>query len=260
MLPYFTIGSVSFNTFTVVRVVACVAAVTLVWIQWKADPSLGKRRWRAAFFVMVVGLCAGTLGWRVWEVFRAEVLSQVVSDPFRLSQASAWYFAGFIMTLLGLALALRLVRVPVLKGLDLFVPCITLGHAIQRVGCFLAGDGCYGRATDLPWGMAFPNGSVPIDIPVHPTMLYEAILMAFLFIYLWKRRGTWPEGISFAICLVVVGTSIFLIHYIHLAPKVAWGLTEAQLFSLLLVPFGGWMLMKTLHGQRISLRGGSVTA
>jgi len=117
-----------------------------------------------------------------------------------------------------------------------------------------------GRATELPWGMAFPNGSVPIDIPVHPTMLYEAVLMAFLFVYLWRKRGAWPAGVSFAICLVVVGTSIFLIHYIHLAPKVAWGLTEAQLFSLLLVPFGGWMLMKTLHGQRISLRGGSVTA
>lgn len=259
MLPYVTIGSLSLNTFTVVRVLACVVAVALVWIQWKADPSLGKRRWRAAFFVMAVGLCVGTIGWRIWEVFRTAILSQVVSDPFRLSQASAWYFAGFIMTLLGLALALRLVRVPVLKGLDLFAPSITLGHAIQRVGCFLAGDGCYGHATDLPWGIAFPNGSVPITIPVHPTMLYEAILMVFLFVYLWRKQRAWPAGVSFALCLVVVGVSVFLIHYIQLVPKVAWGLTEAQLFCLLLVPAGCWMLMKTLHGQRISLRGSRAT-
>ena len=39
--------------------------------------------------------------------------------------------------------------------------CISLavGQAIGRVGCFLVGDD-YGRATDLPWGVAFPQGLI----------------------------------------------------------------------------------------------------
>src|SRR4029453_3250219 len=47
-------------------------------------------------------------------------------------------------------------------------PALAIGHAIGRVGCFLVGDD-YGRPSDLPWGIAFPNGLPPTDVPVYPT-------------------------------------------------------------------------------------------
>ena len=255
MQPQIHIGFLILDSFITLRFVAIAATACIFWWQWNEDKNLGRHRWKAAFLVMSMTFVAGVVGSWMWHLFRAEVIGTIWGDPFYLNQASAWYFAGFIAALLGAAITLKLVRTSVWRGLDLLAPGIAIGHGLQRIGCFLAGDGCYGYPTELPWGMAFPNGSVPIHVPVHPTMLYEAILMTFLFIFLWKKRGTWPEGVSFAICLVTVGVSIFSLHFIHLAPKVIWGLTEAQLFSLLLVPFGGWILMKTLHRPRIALRG-----
>jgi phosphatidylglycerol:prolipoprotein diacylglycerol transferase len=39
--------------------------------------------------------------------------------------------------------------------MDIVAPCITLGLAIGRIGCFLNGC-CYGADTHLPWGVSFP--------------------------------------------------------------------------------------------------------
>ena len=68
--------------------------------------------------------------------------------------------------------------------------CISLavGQAIGRVGCFLVGDD-YGRATDLPWGVAFPQGLPPVDHPVHPTMLYETAWLSLVKMGTWWNSG-----------------------------------------------------------------------
>ena len=56
-----------------------------------------------------------------------------------------------------------------LRMFDVAAPALALGYAIGRVGCQLSGDGDYGRATDLPWGMAYPEGTVRTLQEVHPT-------------------------------------------------------------------------------------------
>ena len=60
---------------------------------------------------------------------------------------------------------------------DIVAPSLALAYAIGRIGCQLAGDGDYGKDWDGPWAMAYPNGTVPIDTPVHPTPIYEVIVM-----------------------------------------------------------------------------------
>jgi phosphatidylglycerol:prolipoprotein diacylglycerol transferase len=46
-------------------------------------------------------------------------------------------------------------KVPARLAMDITAPCITLGLAIGRIGCFLNGC-CYGADTTLPWGLSFP--------------------------------------------------------------------------------------------------------
>ncbi len=235
------------------RAAAIVAATLAFWWQWRQDERFGLHRWKTAALVLVAAMAAGAAGSRLWELFRAEVIGVLWMDPFRLSQSSSWYFAGMITCIFGAALALRVVRAPIWRGLDFLAPGIVAGQGLQRIGCFLAGDGCYGFATTLPWGIAFPDGSAPVNIPVHPTSLYEAALMTLLFVFLWKRRGTCPPGTSFAIFLVVVAAFVFLLQFAYLAPMVAWGLTEAQLFSVLLVPAGVWILLSVLRSKEVSI-------
>jgi phosphatidylglycerol:prolipoprotein diacylglycerol transferase len=68
-------------------------------------------------------------------------------------------------------------RLPIISTLAAAAPGLAAGHAIGRIGCFLVGDD-YGRPTDLPWAVAFPEGLPPTELPVHPTQLYEAAALA----------------------------------------------------------------------------------
>src|SRR6266478_5568876 len=48
--------------------------------------------------------------------------------------------------------------VPLLRGMDIIAPCLMIGLAFGRIGCYLNGC-CYGEECQLPWGAAFPYGS-----------------------------------------------------------------------------------------------------
>ena len=73
---------------------------------------------------------------------------------------------------------------------DFLITALPLGHALGRIGCFLAGC-CYGKPTTLPWGVVFtnPDTLVPVQlqgVPLHPTQLYETACNLLLFFYLHK--------------------------------------------------------------------------
>ncbi len=121
--------------------------------------------------------------------------------------------------------------------------CTGIAYAIGRIGCFLAGDGDYGTATNLPWGVAFPRGLVPTMLPVHPTMLYSAVWESCLFAGLWvlskpKQRPTlWP-GALLGMYLLGTGAGRFGVEFISINPVLAFGLKESQLISLLVMSVG----------------------
>src|SRR5262245_65765936 len=70
-------------------------------------------------------------------------------------------------------------RLPIVATLAAATPALAIGHAIGRIGCFLVGDD-YGRPSDLPWAVAFPEGRPPTLLRVHPTQLYEAAALAVI--------------------------------------------------------------------------------
>jgi len=131
----------------------------------------------------------------------------------------------------------------VLDQAALFVP---LSMAMGRVGCFASGDGCYGPPTSLPWGVAFPHGTVPTNIPVHPTMLYDAILLFIFFLcinYVYRGRfNNLTPRIPLASFLMFYGCERFLSEFLRLNPKYA-GLSQAQWLSVALVIIGTSILI-----------------
>ena len=46
-------------------------------------------------------------------------------------------------------------KVPVRLAIDILAPCVTLGLAIGRIGCFLNGC-CYGAPANVPWAVHTP--------------------------------------------------------------------------------------------------------
>jgi phosphatidylglycerol:prolipoprotein diacylglycerol transferase len=126
---------------------------------------------------------------------------------------------------------LRRRRVPIIAGLAAASPALAIGHAIGRIGCFLVGDD-YGRPTDLPWGVAFPKGLPPTDIPVHPTQLYEmALLLPIAWLLIRWRRGGIADRVVLGRYLVLAGVVRFAIEFIRVNEPVAGPLTLAHVIS-----------------------------
>ena len=119
--------------------------------------------------------------------------------------------------------------------LDMAGPGLALGYAIGRIGCQVSGDGDYGRAWGGPWAMGYPRRDRARPRPgvtVHPTPIYETLVMGLVAYVLWQLRDRVRPGVLFALYLVIAGLERFLVEFIRRNDDVALGLTAAQLESL----------------------------
>lgn len=105
--------------------------------------------------------------------------SYYLSDP--VEALKIWHGGmSFHGGMAGLALAIfmlcRRENVPFLRGMDLVACVAPIGIFFGRLANFINGE-LYGRVTDVPWGMVFPNGG---PLPRHPSQLYQAGLEGLL--------------------------------------------------------------------------------
>jgi len=80
-------------------------------------------------------------------------------------------------------------HIPMLSLGDVTAAVAPIGLFLGRIANFINGE-LWGRPTDAPWAMVFPNGG---PIPRHPSQLYEAMLegvVLFVVLGLMVRAGT----------------------------------------------------------------------
>jgi len=199
--------------------------------------------------LVVWAAVGGLVGARLWVI--VDDLAGFLDAPlsFVLSGAGFVWYGGLAGGIGAMSAFIRKHRLPWLATADCVAAGVPLGHAIGRIGCQLAGDGDWGKETTLPWGMAYPNAIIGWDYPpgvrVHPTPLYEAALYATIFAVLWgTRRRLEPAGAMLGSYLVLAGVARFLIEFLRTEPRIAFGLTAAQLFSIGIVVAGLALLVR----------------
>lgn len=231
----FRIGGFEITSF---GVMVAVAALVGLWL-------LGRELARSglpaeAADAGVIGLIGGLLGAKlVWVV---EHMGQEPVSSLLFSRGGlSWY--GGMLGGIGAGIAYIVIRRwPVVPILAAATPALAFGHLLGRIGCFLVGDD-YGKPTDLPWGVAFPQGLPPTTERVHPTQLYEAAALGVIgwLLIRWRREGV-PDGIVLGRYLVAVGTVRFFIEFIRVNERVAFGMTVAQFLSLAVIAAGVMVL------------------
>ncbi|MBP5747902.1 MAG: prolipoprotein diacylglyceryl transferase [Treponema sp.] len=148
------------------------------------------------------------------------------------------YHGGFIGGLVGTLLWCHWHKKPTLKWIDAIVVAIPAGYTFGRIGNFLNGE-LYGRITTMPWGVIFrhaepfsysldwvkefaaqckmvvPEGLKLIDLPRHPSQLYEALFEGLaVFLLLWNVRKHKPfDGFLTALYTISYGFVRFIIEY-----------------------------------------------
>lgn len=119
---------------------------------------------------------------------------------------------------------------------------LAIGYSIGRIGCQLSGDGDYGRPSDLPWAMAYPDGTVPTTDEVHPTPIYETLSMGLVAWLLWRWRDRFQPGVVLALYLIAAGLERFLVEFVRRNADAAVGLTAPQIEAAIAFVLGGALL------------------
>lgn len=148
------------------------------------------------------------------------------------------YHGGFIGGLIGMIVWCITHKRPVWKWIDAMVVAIPLGYTFGRLGNFMNGE-LYGRITTVPWGIVFPRaerfsysidwvqdfaatcgmtvaeGTKLVNLPRHPSQLYEALFEGLLlWTVLWTLRKHKPFDGFLAGCYTIgYGLVRFVIEY-----------------------------------------------
>ena len=167
------------------------------------------------------------------KLYSALLDGQITFREIFSTSGLVWY-GGFIGGCLAVIIVVLRSPNPFLPTIDIVGPTVILGYGIGRIGCLLAGDGDYGPPSDLPWAMAFPNGTVPTDVPVHPTPIYETLLSSAFFAILWSQRRKFEStpGALFGASLVALGVERFIAEFWRITPRVLGWMSAAQLLSI----------------------------
>lgn len=161
-----------------------------------------------------------------------------------------WY-GGLIAGTVAVLVVIRRHQLPLGLVSGLITVPLSLAYGIGRLGCLLAGDGTYGRPTDLPWAMAFPHGTVATMVPVHPTPVYEALAaFAIAGLLAWVGPRVAPPA-PFGLYLILSGAARFLVEFLRINEPALLGLTHPQLWSALIVIIGVAILARRHRSRAI---------
>jgi phosphatidylglycerol---prolipoprotein diacylglyceryl transferase len=235
-----------------------------------------RRGFRAemATSLIVWGAIGGLAGARLLDVFNN--WSVYMSHPFSIvfSGAGFVWYGGLIGGIFSSWLVARHYRISFLTVADMCAAPLALGMALGRMGCLLSGDGDWGLPSKLPWAMAYPRAIVgwgpetvlKLDshgdlvsgyfpgVRVHPTPVYEAILYVAIFCFLWSiRKKTTLPGELLYLYLILAGAARFLVEFVRINPRVLWGLSEAQIISLIMIGAGSmaWYLSSRRRAEPV---------
>jgi phosphatidylglycerol:prolipoprotein diacylglycerol transferase len=98
-----------------------------------------------------------------------------LDDPlglFRLWDGGMSFHGGLAGVIIAMIIFAWRRKVPMLSLFDVCAASVPFGLCFGRLANFINGE-LWGRPTELPWGVVFPNGG---PLPRHPTQLYEAAL------------------------------------------------------------------------------------
>jgi phosphatidylglycerol:prolipoprotein diacylglycerol transferase len=226
-------------------------ALALISAAYILQADFDRRGMKAdAFFMITVAGIAGIVGAKVYHLMDTPADRWVL-----LSRYGFAWFGGFLGGFGAMLWCGWSAKLPMLEFLDACTPAASVGYAIGRIGCFLSGDGDYGKPTSLPWGMSFPNGVVPTTDRVHPTPLYEFFVWCAIGALLWYLGGKAlkeqkAEGRVFCAYLILTGIARFLVEIIRINPTWILGLSNAQVASAASM-IGGVILLLVLKSRSL---------
>ncbi len=215
--------------------------------------------------MLMIAAISGIIGAKIFATL--ENWEQFISDPIGqlFSFSGLTFYGGLIFGTFSVYYYTRRYKIKILNICDVFAPALILSYGIGRIGCHLSGDGDWGIVSgkhpdwwifpEWLWGYNYPNNVINagVKIPgcegnfcyqlpenVFPTPIYEILMCAIIFVFLWNiRKKIQIPGILFFIYLMFNGIERFLIEKIrvNIEYNIFGGITQAEIISSFLILF-----------------------
>ena len=218
----FSIGSFDFKTISAFVVFAFFLASFIFWRKGREEHYSQADIFDSFLISAILGVIAAR---GVFILFNFKTFGFYVLNWFNLNQ-----YPG-INLIAGLVVAAFYIHKHAIKNkwdefevLDFWVTSVALGLSLFHLGTFFDGTG-YGYATNLPWGVVFPQ---LID-PHHPIQMYFALFYLALYIYLskveysyrtftWYRHGKKTAQTGFLTSVFLIAVSVVSLIFSLLKP------------------------------------------
>ena len=181
--------------------------------------------------------------------------SQFLNDPFMLIkiwQGGMSFHGGMLGVFISMWIFAKKHNCTMFALTDFIAPMSPIGLLAGRIGNFINSE-LWGRTTDVPWGMVFPNGG---ELPRHPSQLYEAFFEGIvLYVILWfYTRKTRPQMSVTGLAILCYGVFRFGVEFFrmpdaHLGYLALEWVTMGQILSLPMIVLGG-LLVFLAHAKK----------
>ena len=255
------IGPVAVRWYGLMYLAAFVGFIALCRLRARRQPHLG---WNARMIddVLFFGVIGVILGGRLGYVLfykPAYYLEHLAEIP-AIWQGGMSFHGGFLGVLAAMWFFSARRKLGFWGVMDFIAPAVPLGLALGRMGNFINGE-LWGRATDLPWGMVFPQAAD--GIARHPSQLYQfglegMALFAILWIFAGRAR---PDGAISGVFLLGYGLFRFAAEFAREPDSflglLSLGLSMGQWLSLPMAATGV-LLIVWAYRRRPTGAGGSI--
>lgn len=132
---------------------------------------------------------------------------------------------------------------------DIIAATTPIGLFLGRLANFV-NDELWGRVTDVPWAVIFPNGG---PHPRHPSQLYEAflegiVLFSVLAFLVLRWKGRWRVGLTSGVFLIGYSLSRMAVETVRQPDAfigfLAFGTTWGQWLSVPMLLFGLYLVWR----------------
>lgn len=204
------------------------------------------------FYIAVGIIVGGRVGYMLFYDFNGLIAHPL--SLFKTWQGGMSFHGGALGILTAVWIFSWRHKKPYWSSVDFVAPLVTIGLAAGRIGNFINGE-LYGRVTNVPWGMVFPNGG---PLPRHPSQLYEFFLEGVcLFIILWIfSKKPRPGGSVTGLCSLTYGVFRFGVEFFRQPDPqlgfVAFGwLTRGQELCIPMIIGGAFLFIWSYRKQKL---------
>jgi phosphatidylglycerol---prolipoprotein diacylglyceryl transferase len=245
-VPHF--GTITVYTYGVLLAAAYLLGLQLALKRAKTRKLDGTRVMDLGIYIIISALVGAKLLLLVTDF---QTFKNNPAELLNLLREGGVFYGGLIVAVTVALWYIRRVGLPLWTTCDVFAPGIALGHVVGRFGCFFAGC-CFGKPTSVPWAITFTdpfaaaNVGTPLNVPLHPTQLYEAgaNLVILVFLLATERFGRKFAGRTFWLYMLLYSVSRYVIEFYRGDERGNVGpLSTSQFVSVILAPLAIGMLI-----------------